>query len=85
MKMKTEEIVLCEACKGKGTVEHSELEDFHHGTYKHWETDCDVCDGGGRLLKVTTIEYKKLSSAIGAKESKDGNIRMEILEQSVNQ
>ena len=61
--MKTEKIILCEACKGKGTEEHSELDDFHHGTYKYWETTCELCGGHGRLIKVTIIETKRIKES----------------------
>ena len=57
----TKEIVLCDKCKATGimTVESC---DFSRTipTYNFKKAACNVCDGTGRLYKVTT--YEKLRS-----------------------
>jgi len=50
----TSEIVICSACDGVGTIQQSELSDYHRGEYKYWNTVCTMCKGSGRLLKTTT-------------------------------
>lgn len=56
-KYKTKEILICNACKGTGLTEHSELVDYHKHEYDYWDDICSECKGSGRLLKkVMTIE-----------------------------
>lgn len=54
----TEEIVLCDDCKGKGVIECSECCDYHKGEYDYWFEKCEVCGGKGRLTKTTKVTYK---------------------------
>lgn len=47
--------VMCAACDGKGLSNHSELNDYHRGTYNDWTTTCPRCQGSGRLSIKATI------------------------------
>jgi DnaJ-class molecular chaperone len=49
------EIIICEKCKGTGTVEVRELIDYHHGTYNITDKECSLCKGSGRMKKTTTV------------------------------
>lgn len=49
------EIIICRGCKGSGTVEVSELEDYHHGPYN---IECEICKGSGRLIKTKTVKIE---------------------------
>ena len=51
----TKEILICEGCSGSGIVQQSELEDYHKGEYRYWNTVCTMCKGNGRLLKTTEV------------------------------
>ena len=57
-KMKESKILICKTCKGKGTTEHSELQDYHRGEYKYWNEVCWKCKGTGRLLQTITTKIK---------------------------
>jgi len=50
----TTEIIICSRCKGIGIIENSELEDYHKGEYRYWNTVCEFCNGTGRQ-QVETI------------------------------
>lgn len=52
------EIIVCDNCKGHGTIGQSELEDYHRGEYRYWNTVCTKCNGSGRMMQVvtTTVE-----------------------------
>lgn len=56
IKTTNEEIMLCGPCKGTGLLQNSELEDYHNGTYRYWNTVCRTCKGLGRLKKVVVTE-----------------------------
>lgn len=49
------EIIICRGCKGSGTVEVDELEDYLHGPYSF---ECDMCKGSGRQIKTTTVSFE---------------------------
>lgn len=51
----TSEVIICKQCEGTGLVGHSELQDYHKGEYRYWNTVCGICKGTGRLKKVVTI------------------------------
>lgn len=48
------EVVLCDKCKGRGTVERDELKDYHKREYNTWTEACKPCGGSGRV-QVTTL------------------------------
>jgi len=47
-------IVLCDACKGAGKSEQSELTDYHHREYDCWDEPCGVCGGAGRMVEESS-------------------------------
>ena len=54
------EIAICPICKGSGIVSHRR----HYGHTSGWVYDnriCEVCEGKGRLMKVISEQYLKLS------------------------
>ena len=53
----SEEIILCNKCKGEGSLVHSELVDHHRGEYNTYRVQCDRCKGTGRLVKRVTEAY----------------------------
>ncbi len=55
--MNNEEIIICEQCNGKGIIKCSTLEDYHQHIYEYWDEDCKKCEGSGRLIKKSTVEY----------------------------
>lgn len=55
-KTNSTEILLCEKCKGEGTVSCSELADYHKGEYHYWNEVCTKCKGTGRLMKTVTTQ-----------------------------
>ena len=58
------EIIACDTCRGNGYIECSELVDYHKGDYDCWNEICYSCNGSGRIVKTTTIEYKKFDNSI---------------------
>jgi hypothetical protein len=56
------EIIICARCKGKGTVEVSELEDYHHGTYNITDEECSLCKGSGRMKQTTIVKIEPFES-----------------------
>lgn len=61
-------VEICYNCKGTGKQERSERYDYHH-RYDHvWDEVCETCGGHGRLKKIVTTEYVKLTD-------KDLNLR----------
>jgi DnaJ-class molecular chaperone len=59
--MSNREIVICPNCKGSGVIECRELEDYHKNIYDEWTEVCTNCNGHGRLRKVVTVKYEKLT------------------------
>ena len=57
------EIILCEMCDGRGySMIPGNCINGHTGEYAaSTKEHCRVCDGKGRVVKVTTIEYKVLT------------------------
>lgn len=56
-------IELCDQCEGIGTIDHSELIDYHKRDYKYWKENCSKCKGSGLLEITTTIETKPYKPA----------------------
>lgn len=56
------EIVFCNRCNGWGDIlVPGKLENGHTGEYgPSTKRDCPECDAKGRILKITTVEYRKL-------------------------
>lgn len=55
-------IILCEVCNGRGySTIRGECTNGHTGEYaESTRRECSVCDSKGRVMKVTTIEYRTL-------------------------
>lgn len=55
-------IVFCNRCNGWGDIMvPGELENGHTGEYGPSTTrECFECNGKGRVIKITTIEYRKM-------------------------
>lgn len=49
------EIIICRGCRGSGTVEVDEEEDYLHGPYS---VECQYCMGSGRQIKKTTVSIE---------------------------
>lgn len=49
------EIIICRGCRGSGTVEVDEEEDYLHGPYSF---ECQYCMGSGRQIKKTTVSFE---------------------------
>lgn len=58
--MTESKVMLCEYCEGLGTRVHEVCTNFHTSDYDRTEVVCDRCDGLGRIMKVTTVEWRKL-------------------------
>ncbi len=53
--MKTEKIILCPACQGKGTKTSRELRNWHKKEYDEKVEYCPKCNGSGRLVETTEV------------------------------
>lgn len=51
----TEQIIICDSCKGSGKHEHSECTDYHNNDHDYWDEPCSRCNGTGRLVQQITI------------------------------
>lgn len=54
------EIVLCGNCKGEGVLYRHEVKDYHRNDYNVIPSVCIMCNGTGRLWKITKVEFQKL-------------------------
>lgn len=53
---RTEEIIICDTCKGKGYILCEKLTNYHKSDYITWKEDCNDCGGSGRLQKTIITE-----------------------------
>jgi len=53
------EVVICEACKGKGIIYWDELVDYHKRIYVTYSRDCDRCKTRGRLVRTTVTKVEE--------------------------
>ena len=57
------EIIICPTCYGQGQIKTEEYTGDHHKS--DWDIKypkCTVCDGAGRMVKVTSITYLKITN-----------------------
>jgi len=54
---KFSEVKRCKKCKGTGKLKVGNLREMHN----HDVIDCPQCDGDGSWIRVTTIEYLKIT------------------------
>lgn len=59
-KIVEEEIEVCDYCKGKGFQTTQHCDNQHTREWRIEKYNCQNCDGKGRMIKITTIEYKQL-------------------------
>lgn len=68
------DVVICPQCKGAGQVYRLNKDGtpyMMHG--KPVLEYCPVCDGEGRLLRITTVEYMRIPSSIVETSEKNNN------------
>jgi len=53
-----EEVVICERCNGYGKYESRSYD----RNYELQDNKCERCDGVGKLIKITTVTFKKFSN-----------------------
>lgn len=56
--MRSEEILICEPCKGRGVLMTDVLVDYHKREYDTESRPCYYCKGSGRMRKITVTEWK---------------------------
>lgn len=56
---KTEEIVTCSICNGKGWTSHDTLECYHRGEYSTEYRACTTCEGSGLIKVVTEVKIER--------------------------
>lgn len=57
----TTSVVLCPICLGFGFTTYEEIEDYHKYIITSRKRTCSTCNGLGRLIQKTTVEFNILT------------------------
>lgn len=58
-RLRFEEIVLCQDCKGEGIIPYYTEDPGYEGP---WKVPCEECGGTGRLRRRTTVVFERIDS-----------------------
>jgi DnaJ-class molecular chaperone len=53
------EVILCQKCKGEGSIVCDRMVDYHRREYDTWRELCRSCGGSGRSRKTTVTSLEK--------------------------